>query len=248
MLERKKLAYGDGEKRKPIRSKFLAYTGLVLVMGSCATANAIPQRRDAPPAPQARIEPQLERACRPDVRDILREGERVRESVCRHGKEFVLTNTSLLIIERNPASDLYVEDISLRMHFSRTEMADIYARGLVDWEAGRSACFFLTADRSLTVYPNAEMGESVPSYTLDFDTRSLGRNSMVYHSGFIFIAAPGQNVIVMGEEGLSRSLEHRVGRGHGFYTRNGRLFLGKGREEREILVRSAQIEEIEIRR
>jgi hypothetical protein len=248
MVERKKLAYGDGEIKGPSKKRFLAYTGLVLLAGSfhsCATASAIPQQRERPAS--VRIEPQLERACRPDVRGILRPGEVARESVCRYGREFVLTSTSMLIIERNSASDLNVDDISLRMHFSRTDMADIYARGLVDWEAGRSACFFLTADRGLVIYPNSEMGETVTSYTLDFETRSLGRNNMVYHSGFVFIAPPGREVLALGEDGDSRVLGQVAAAGHGFYTRGGRLFLGKGRQEREIIVRSTDIEEIEIR-
>jgi hypothetical protein len=249
MLERKRLVYGDGEIGKPAKKRILAYTGIALVFGACATANAIPEQRYRP-AETARVRqvPEVERACRPDLHDVLHQGEVTRETVCRDGREYVLTNTSLIIIEHNaeePYRGLgFRGEPSIQRYFTRTDMGDIYARGLVDWEAGRSACYFLTADRGLTVYPNTDMGDTVPSYTFTFETRDLGRNGMVYHSGFVFIAAPGESVIAFGEDGQRRTLDLVAGSGHGFGVRDGRLFLGS----REIVVRGPAVEDLMVKR
>ncbi|HSB47560.1 MAG TPA: hypothetical protein VLD37_06100 [Candidatus Bilamarchaeum sp.] len=253
MLERKKLAYGEGEKwvSRPKIMKSLVFSATFFAcMTSCApNISAIPTRD--PVVEQARREtarraPALERACRPNLANVLRKGESVRETVCRDGRDFVLTSTSLIIIERS-REDSYrstFEGPSIDRFFTRTDMSDIYARGLVDWEAGPDACYFLTADRSLTVYPNADMGDTVPSFTFSFDTRSLGRNAMVFHSGFAFMAAPGEEAIAFGGDGHKRMLGVFAGPGQSLTARGGRLFLG----ETEIVVRSQRIEEIEIRR
>jgi hypothetical protein len=129
-------------------------------------------------------------------------------------------------------------------------MSGLNARGIVDWEATASACYFLTRDRRLTVLANDALGDTVPEYELPFDTAGLGRNRMVSHAGFIFIAPLSGSAVVMsfGEHAGAAYLPLASGdRRAGFMVRENRLFFGRIGNEKEIIISGPQAQDVSVR-
>lgn len=268
MRLKKTLAFANGEAETPRKIRKLAYAltlSLPLLAACGAHAAAAPgaapmpnqaQARQAaqaqparpqPAAPLARGQPMPARApipCGSGVDVILRPAENVEETVCRFGREYVMTDSSLLIVTREQQQPFSFEPISLSMHASRTEMAEYRAQGIADWEPAEDSIFILTRnDRMLTRIPNEGMGGTVPAYTMPFDTSSLGRDSMVYRSGVLLIAPRQGSVVAMSFQGgfRSRTLPLRSGLDDaGFFVRGNALFFGKsGVEETEIRLPTA---------
>lgn len=173
------------------------------------------------------------------------------EAVCRFGRDYVMTNTSLLIVTR-PAPSMTFDPIVLSLHATRTDMGPMRSQGIADWEPSEDSVFILTkSDRTLTRLPNEGMDATVPAFTMPFDTTMLGRESMVYYSGFLFIAPRGGDVAVFSFGGGIRSgtipLRSRQ-RDAGFFMKENRLFFGKaGVEETEIMVDGPDTEINDIR-
>jgi hypothetical protein len=256
MRLRKTLAYGDGEIKKPGKWRVLEFAAIMPLLATCA-ARAIPAGGTVPAvAPQAETPmtqtPERATKCGSGLGSMLEQGERVTESVCRFGREYVMTSTSLLIVTRERENILTFDPISLRLHASRTDMQGYMQRGIVDWEPAEDAVYILMRDRMLIALPNEGMGATVPAYEMPFETAGLGRNRMAYHSGFIFIAPLSGNAIVISfADGLdSRYL--RVGPGPadtGFFERNGRLFFGKrGMQETAITVGGSGVQDVSVGR
>lgn len=256
MLERKRLAYGDGVIAKPKKMKSLVFSATFLaVTCSCApTTNAIP-RRD-PVVEEARRAPARppragERApgCFPNIAAVAMErGEKVRESICSGNREFILTDRALHIRTRVMERERFGNaEITLDNYSSRTDMREMIARGIVDWEATETACYFLTRDRRLTVMPNDEMGGSIPEYTLPFETANIPRNRMIFHSGFLFIAPLSGDALVMsfGENPDSRFLS--LPPAGGFSVRGNMLFFGIKGNEREIRMDGPSVDDVGLR-
>ena len=270
MRLRKTLAFAGGEAEKPqkIRKLAFALTFSLPLLASCG-AHAAPVNNGGtlPPRPTAAASgntatasgrtTERQRPARPagpacgsGIESLLQPGETVRQSVCRFGRDYVMTGTSLLIVTRTRESFTF-DPISLAMHASRTDMREYQAQGIADWEPGEDSVFILTRnDRTLTRIPNENMGDTVPAYTMPFDTTMLGSESMVYYSGFLFIAPRGADVMVFSFDGglgsgslpLRSQLEDA-----GFFTRGNMLIFGKaGVEETEIRVDGRDIKNIRL--
>ncbi|MEW6035553.1 MAG: hypothetical protein AB1529_02990 [Candidatus Micrarchaeota archaeon] len=185
--------------------------------------------------------------------NLLDSGESVREVICRRDRAFVLTDTSRIIVRPGSGNQLPDGDgtaISHLASYTRTDMAGLNSRGIVDWEATDSACYFLTRDRRLTVLANDELGDTVPEYELPFDTAGLGRNRMAFHSGFIFIAPLSGSAVVMsfGENaGASYLPLESADRRAGFIVRGDRLFFGKNGKEKEIIIGGPDAHDVSVR-
>jgi hypothetical protein len=267
MRLRKTLAYGLGnadgpekgrEVEKPNQIKRLAYAftlalpliaacGVRTVSAREGLTSAVASSIIAPrPAREAKAPP-----CASDIGGILQPGERVTGTVCRFGRDYVMTTTSLLMIRRQ-AEEMTFDPISLRMRVTRTDMRDILSQGIADWEPSEDSVFVLTrADKLLTRLPNEGMGDTVPVYEMPFETSMLGSDSMVYHSGFLFIAPQGANVLVFSFSGESTGQERLNLRSElpdaGFFMREGRLIFGRsGVEETEIRVDGPEIKSIRL--
>jgi hypothetical protein len=256
MRLRKTLAYGDGEASKPQKIRKLAYTlAFSLPLIAACHAHAVPAR-DTTPIEAAREAQEAPRtgktgpACGTGLEGVLQPGENVLEAVCRFGREYVMTDASLLIVTR-PSPTLTFDPIVLSMHASRTDMQQMREQGIADWEPSEDSVFILTKnDRTLTRLPNEGMGATVPAYTMPFDTSMLGSDSMVYYSGFLFIAPRGGEVTVFsfGEDVRSGTLPLRSRYDDaGFFMRQDKLIFGKaGLEETEIRVNGPEIKNIEL--
>jgi len=256
MRLKRTLAYGEGEVSKPQRIRKLAYAlALSLPLIGACHAHAGPAAETVPAAhailshesvrPRARGP-----ACGSGLESILHDGELVLEAVCRFGREYVMTDESLLIVTRPPPAMTF-DPISLSMHASRTDMAQMRGQGIVDWEPSEDSVFVLTRnDRTLTRLPNEGMGATVPAYTMPFDTSMLGSDSMVYYSGFLFIAPRGGDVMAFSfREGVqSGTIPLRSNRQDaGFFMKENRLIFGvSGIEETEIRANGSGMKGIEL--
>lgn len=267
MLRTKTLAYGDGmtEVAKPKLVKKLGFSGIALLLAvttNCATAEAIPKdrtvARPAPvsaqaPARRAPMAPPLRSECMPDMEPIrVREGERRIETVCRGGREFVMTDSSLYIRSREDERDFENgREIRLQAHITITDMRGYAGRGIVDWEpAGDSVAILTRSDSTLTVIPDSEMGDTVPVYRMPFDVSGVTRDRMAYHRGHLFIAPPGGDTLVLsfGQNEGSRLIPLRSARPDaGFFMKGERLFFGRnGAEESEVVVRGPNADDVSV--
>jgi hypothetical protein len=258
MRLRKTLAFGGGEAEKPQKIRTLAYAltfslPLLAACGAHAAAtsggNTVPTRQASGIRMQERQRP-TGPACGSGIESILQPGEAVRQAVCRFGRDYVMTDNSLLIVTRARESFTF-EPISLAMHATRTDMREYQAQGIADWEPGENSVFVLTRnDRTLTRIPNEDMGDTVPAYTMPFDTSVLGSESMVYYSGFLFIAPRDAPVMAFSFTGgvESRNLPLRSQlEDAGFFTRGNMLIFGKaGVEETEIRVEGSDVKSIRL--
>ncbi len=264
MLRTKTLAYGDGntEIAKPKMVKKLGFSGIALLLAvtaNCATAGAIPRdhavARPEPAAPAARRAPlpPLRSDCMPDMEPIrVRAGERRVETVCSNGREFVMTDSSLYI--RTRENEREMEDgreIRLQAHITITDIRDYAARGIIDWEPTEDSVAILTrTDRTLTVLPDSDMGETVPVYRMPFDVSGVTRDRMAYHRGHLFIAPPQGDTLVMsfGQNEGSRLIPLRSARPDASFIRRGeRLFFGRsGSEESEVVVRGPLADDVSV--
>lgn len=245
MRLRKTLAYGDGKARKPEKTKALAFALIAPLMAACAAhAAPVPQhpaRAEAiaarTPAKRAVRDERDGPACGADLDAVLRPGERVVEAVCRHGREFVLTGDSLLIVTRAEGREFSFEALSPVMHASRTDMEPYLSRGLLAWEPSETDVYVLTGDRVITVLPNEGMGDSVSAYTMWFDVAGITRKRMVYFAGALFVAPMngGAVALTLSDDIWAQGLGIGPGSAEdGFSVRKRRLFFGSGGNEAEI--------------
>ncbi|MFH0884865.1 MAG: hypothetical protein V1861_04095 [Candidatus Micrarchaeota archaeon] len=259
MRLRKTLAFCGEEAKKPQKIRKLAFAltfslPLLAACGAHATSLKSGSTLPAQPVVQARLQERQRPtrpagpACGSGLESLLQPGETIRQTVCRFGRDYVMTNTSLLIVTRTRES-ISFEPISLAMYATRTDMGQLQEQGIADWEPSEDSVFVLTKnDRLLTRLPNEGMGDTVPAYTMPFDTSALGSESMVYYSGFLFIAPRGANVMALSFDGgfQSRSLPLRSQLADaGFFTRSNTLIFGKaGVEETEMRVEGTGINSI----
>jgi hypothetical protein len=245
------LAYGgENPDRRPRLIRKLAYaTAFLLPLVTSFTANALPARdsaferiRDEARAYEHKVfapkhaRELKRRTCGNGLDEMLQPGERVIESKCRFGNEFVLTDRSLLRVYREPITE---GNLTLNLQVTRMDMKDLNAGGVADWEPTEDSVFVLTKDRMLIRIPNEGMGETVPAYPLSFDTSSLGRYSMAYQSGILFIAPRGMHALAMTFEGARKIAILQLRSPHkdaGFFFRGSTLIYGKpGVEETAVL-------------
>jgi hypothetical protein len=244
MLQQKRLAFAVDE-RKPQRMKNLFFASVsslaASLMLSCAPAHALPAVKIIPPA--AAMAPEKKAlSCEPNLRGILEKDEKVLSKKCAEGKEFVLTNRSLIIVlDGMPIID---EDGNvIQPRFSRTDMSEIFKRGLAGWEASAKACYFLTDDRALIALPNAEMGESVPEYEMPFETKGMGKGRMIYFSGALLIAPyDGMMLAMSGDAELKmrRVALQSESRDAVFHISGKKLYFGT--DGIEIRIRGGEVE------
>lgn len=252
MLHKKMLAYErgeDNETKKPERMKRLAFA-LSLVFPLFVSYD-VPAaiRKELPPintnVSTAQQQAPVITSCRAAANGIeyqlsdgtvkrahiLQRGEKITEITCKRNKVFVLTNTSLLIIEdgeRQRTDD----GIALSFQYSRTDMRDMLRRGLVAWTQGDDTCFFLTRDRMLTLIPVHEMNDTVPTYQIPFRAENA---KMIYHSGFLFIASSGNMNVMNYDQTESRTLSIQPNiQNAEFFVLDGKLFFGRKEEKIEI--------------
>lgn len=148
--------------------------------------------------------------------------------------EFILTDRSLIMmLDDLPSLD--AEGNIYRARFSRTDMDEIFKRGLVQWEASAKACYFLTEDQALVVVPSGELGATIPEYGIPFKTKGLRPDRMVYFSGVLLIVPDETRILVMsgGVDLKARFVRlPEAGGGSGFYQSGGKLFFGKNGDGR----------------
>jgi hypothetical protein len=257
MLKSKTLAYGDGmnEVAKPKVIKRLGFSGIALMLATanCATANALPRDRidfagertvqaDSPRRARA-PPPVLHSSCMPDMDQIaIGPRERRLETACSGGREFVLTESRLYIRSRESRREAEgAGEIRLLAHISITDISGYAAQGIVHWQPTEDSVIIITRnDRKLTVLPDEGMGETVPSYTMPFDTSGITRQRVAYQSGHLFIAPPSSDMLVMtfgGHPGSVFLPLRSSAKGDGFAISGGRLFFGsRGGQETEIRI------------
>jgi hypothetical protein len=247
------LAYGgEDTERRPKLIKKLAYATsfLLPLVTACAarTAHALPARdssyqrimddareygRILAPKPVRELK---RRTCGSGLEGVLQPGEIVIESKCRFGHEYVLTDRSLLRVYREQISE---GNLTLNLQVTRMDMDGLNARGVADWEPAEDSVFVLTKDKLLVRLPNEGMGDTVPAYPLGFDTASLGRYSMAYQSGILFIAPRGMHALAMtfdGERKTTILQLHSAHKDAGFFYRGNTLIYGKpGVEETAVM-------------
>ncbi len=267
MLKTRRLAYGDGnsEFARPRVIKRLGFSGIALLLATtanCGSACAVPRdaterihNATAVQEPRRAESPRLvgpaNSQCMPDMGPIqVRAGERRLETLCRAGHEYVLTDSSLYIRRRAGGRDVMGEtEIRLLADTSITDISGYAARGIVRWLPTDDSVLIITRDdRRLTVLPDEGMGDTVPSYVLPFELAGVTRQRVAYQSGFLFIAPPASDMLVMsfGDHAGAAFLHIRSSGGSdGFYTRDGRLFFGaKEGEGREIRIRGPTVNDV----
>lgn len=180
--------------------------------------------------------------------NLLETDERLSGIACRGERTYVLTDRSLIIV-RPQASAPHVSmdglDISFAGAYSRTDMRDILAPGLVTWTQSDDAVFFLTRNGTLTLIPSESIGATVPSYSIPYGVEGA---RMHHHGGYLFLATrSGDMVVLRGAE--TRTLAFRTSvRNPEFFVCDGALMFGKrGVEENEIRI-GERIESITLER
>jgi len=270
MRLRKTLAFAGGEAEKPQKIRTLAFAltfslpllascgahaapvnnGGFLMPGPATTASGNAAKASTGTTGRQRPVRPAGPACGSGIESLLQPGETVRQSVCRFGRDYVMTDSSLLIVTR-VREEFTFDPIALAMHASRTDMRGLSAQGIADWEPGEDSVFVLTKnDRTLTVIPNEDMGDTIPAYTMPFSTATLRSDSMAYQSGILFIAPREGEVAAFSFSGgvQSRTLPLRSRLPDaGFFMRGGMLVFGKaGVEETEIRVEGNDITRIRL--
>ena len=251
MLERKRLAYGDGVIAKPKMMKSLVFSATFLsIMCSCSpVTNAVPRRDPVlEEARQVRLSERpahrQEAICRMRgttleyssggglvrLTDILDAGERLAGVSCRGERAFVLSDRSLVIARPAHDPDLDGDGISFVASYSRTDMRSILAPGLVSWTQSDNAAYFLTRDGTLTEIPAENMGSMIPSFSIPYEVQGA---QMAHHGGYLFLATrSGNMVVISGQDSAVIPFRTSVGN-PAFYLSNGTLFSA-GKESKKM--------------
>ncbi|MFN7991626.1 MAG: hypothetical protein U0R44_05705 [Candidatus Micrarchaeia archaeon] len=254
MLERKKLAYGDGKAERPVMRKSLVFSTIAVLVATascCAATDAYTRSRPAPARPSASHRPLAVPQHHSDfIQSQLQPQEKVAEIVHLGSRDFVLTNTSLLIVSGGEGGRFISSEIEMIGHAVRTDLTAILQRGLVDWEPSERRCFFLTRDRTLTVIPNQDMGDTIPGYSMPFETAGLSRERMQVHNELLFIAPYSGSILTMSfstEDGESRYLPLGPGAHEDvFSSRGGRFYFGDRSAGTEIRVSGNSVNDVTI--
>jgi len=221
-----------GKKRRLFFSSLLT----IPLLTACATsAHALPRR---PELTERRFEGKA--ACDVDYRSALEKGERVRRIACTKARTYVLTDRSMLVFSSTEEES--VEDgVRLKLAYTRTDMSDIYKRGLVSWAQSDDTAYFLTKDGQLSPISAGNLGKTIQTYQLPFD---VSKAKMVHRSGMLFIAPLSGNLLVMTFEGTVRFRILPVPDIEGgFFERRDKLFFGKrGSNETEIRIKGKGVD------
>jgi hypothetical protein len=132
-----------------------------------------------------------------------------------------------------------LDGIGLRYAFSRANIRQFLERGVISWDAGDNACYFITRDGVLTVLPNERMTEDdAKGYVMPFDVREMAGRRMIYFGHLIFIAPPQGDIMVVSPSDRGRAVRMSASTGSGqFFVRDDRLYFGQsGIEETEIRI------------
>lgn len=246
MRKTKSLAF---KREKPTISKNLFFSTLAFMAAitACApTVTALPRREIRREVTISESIRRAERSCKLDARDWLMKGERLKATVCRNGRLFALTDTSLLIGTEVEERTFFFSDITLESSHSRTDMRGILKAGLVDWTASEDTAYFLTRDRMLTPIPVGEMGDEMTSYEIP---AAYVNGRITFHNEFLLIAGAGRMMAISFDPILdSRELPLRIkGSDADFFQNGGKLYFGNEREKVEIIFESSRLSDIRLR-
>ena len=173
--------------------------------------------------------------CGIDISPYLESGETVLDRRCRFGYEHLLTDRALLRVDTETITE---GKLTLRLQVTRTDMLWLRPQGLAAWQPTETEVFVLTKDGNLIRLPHQDPGPTVASYSLGFDTSTMGRDSMAYQSGILFLAPHGMHAMAMtfGEERRIMLLHLRSSLPDaGFFHKGTVLVYGKpGVEETEV--------------
>jgi hypothetical protein len=229
----KKLAFADsGKVQRPERKKVLYFKRLappLIILASfsaCSNAHARLNMENPRDIIRTAEQPRQKDRCTFDQSEVLEQGERVQESVCRENDILVLTNTSLLRVNTMTERHELDEGMTFRFRFSRTDLREILSRGLVDWAHAGETIYFLTSDSRLTLIPLSDMGETIPRYRLPFTVNGA---SMVHFDDRVFIAPVHGDAVMLtiGDSvGISRFPLGFDGTGSDFHVLRGSLYFG----------------------
>jgi hypothetical protein len=156
---------------------------------------------------------------------MLEPNERVNGLSCSDSNAFVLTDASLITVPGKAAAAS--SGISLNLSFIRTDLKDMYAKGLIAWAASDDRCFFLTKGNEIKEMPIE--GDSL-IHSIPHDMRNA---TMIFHSGFLFIApaeTDGRKYVVamrFSDKARFRGMELAGGDSGQLIVRQGKLFFGK---------------------
>ena len=227
------------ESRIPKPRRRLVFSTLLTVpmLTACTTTvHALPRR---PVLPERYFEKKS--SCDVDHSSALGKGEKVREIACTKGRTYVLTNKSMLVFTKGEGES-EEEGIHLKLQYSRTDMSDIYKRGLVSWTQSYDAAYFLTKDGTLSpISASGDLGSTIKTYQLPFD---VSKARMIHRSGMLFIAPLSGNLLVMS---FTKTVRFRIlpmsaTRGD-FFERRGKLFFGKqGSDIMEIRIKGKGVD------
>lgn len=234
MFHKKKLAYGDGEKRGSL-AETVAFCSLTLVLSSCATHALRNYHRPSPERTGHFVRAVPIDECSSRLSGVLEPGETVLQHACRSDNDYFLTDRSLIVMPRESVLD----GIGLRYAFSRANIRQFLERGVISWDAGDNACYFITRDGVLTVLPNERMTEDdAKGYVMPFDVREMAGRRMIYFGHLIFIAPPQGDIMVVSPSDRGRAVRMSASTGSGqFFVRDDRLYFGQsGIEETEIRI------------
>lgn len=235
MLHTKRLAHRDTEIRKPerIKSLFFATVSAVALSSllSCTHAAAAPKSETTVQNASFKKDlsgwllpaKELKGKCGADLTKALEPDERVMESKCTDGYEYVLTDKSVLIFPRQEPDG--GESISLS-HI-RANMRGAISIGIVDWEASDQAAYFLLRDGSLIMMPLEDERDYLPTYDMHFNASGMGTERMVYFSGYLLVASPAGDILSLKNEQWGAQDSGITDSDAGFSVSEGRLFFGK---------------------
>jgi len=178
-------------KRKLFFSNFFSTAVMLSLVASQASATLLYKRESTKLQPPGITKPSAPlHRCNDELKVIVFEpGEIVRETVCGKNRTFVLTNTSLIVVtpSKDEEVETGIEGVTLKFTYTRTDMREILKNGLVTWTQTEDACYFLTQDKVLHRIVSIGSKEDDEEHLMPFDVQKA---RMIYHSGFIFIAAP----------------------------------------------------------
>ena len=254
---RRKLVHGTQMKREPSvrggKKRKLFFTTLTILpfLASQASATLLSKKESTGLQPPAITKPKAPvHNCAEEVKGITFEpNEVVREMVCGKNHTFVLTNISLIVVIPNDKEEAEtgIDGVTLRLTYTRTDMREILHPGLVAWTQSEDACYFLTKNGSLRII-SIEKRDDSPEYLMPFDVQKA---KMIYHSDFLFIAAPAAARMVI------ISLSDKPDRGgvpllfdatnSEFFISDGKLYFGeKDGKKAEIRINGQRIDDIKV--
>lgn len=230
MVSRKETAFARVSREPPARKK-TRFPMVPVLLSSAFLMCAQPNHAAAKANPKTMLTEKS--TAEPD----LQLGERVVEKRSNEKYNFVLTNMRFFVMAKDKGQGpvIFIE--------SRKDLSKLISKGIVDWEVSENYSFFLTADKKLTVIPH-NSGKAT-TYFLDFETAAMGKNRMIYHSGFLFIAPRSGKIMVCSDKlewgTVGNPFENQDA---GFSVSGNKLTFGN----REIKIRGNELTDVRILR